>query len=126
MESTKDLLAERHSQEEVAALIQEASDEAVILDKKLSDLTLSLYEKYYTVGEIQHLNRFYSTQTMRDMLKKEQQISAELAPETVRLIDEFSQRYVEKALPIVMGAFEGEVPTLELLCGLLGENGLIQ
>ena len=45
-----------------------------------------IYAKYYTVAEIQELNRFYSTEIMQQYLKKEPLVQQETTRAIVKLV----------------------------------------
>ena len=52
--------------ETLSKVFQIAKEETPTIDKVI-DLSLPIYKKYFTVTEIQELNKFYSTRPMRDM-----------------------------------------------------------
>ena len=85
------------SEEEIDALLEILIREAPQFDE-IMKLILPIYEKYYTVQEIQELNRFYSTAPMQDMVRKDRLINVELTPELVKL----QQDYLDRVTPAIM------------------------
>ena len=85
------------SEEQINALIEVVTEEAPQFDEIL-ELTLPIYERHYTVEDIQELNRFYSTVPMQDMVRKDRLINAELAPLLVQL----QQDYIDRIAPAIM------------------------
>ena len=55
-------------------------------------LVLPIYQKHYSVPEIQELNRFYSTKLMRGMVRKNEAITSELAPKLAELIQSSAEK----------------------------------
>ena len=82
--------------EQVDALIEIAVQEAPQFDE-IIEMVLPIYERHYTVHEIQVLNRFYSTAAMQDMVRKDRLINVELAPVVVQL----QQEYINRVMPAV-------------------------
>jgi Uncharacterized protein conserved in bacteria (DUF2059) len=70
--------------EEVRKTIKTARDETLTVDK-LIDLILPIYKKYFTVTEVQELNKFYSTRPMREMIDKMPQVLNDFIPVMIRL-----------------------------------------
>jgi hypothetical protein len=60
---------------------------------------LPVYQKHFTLGEIQELNKFYSTDVMRGMVTKMPLITQEAAPIQVRLLSDYFQRLGERLDP---------------------------
>jgi hypothetical protein len=56
--------------EKINQQLNAASETALTSDETLA-ATLPIYAKYYTVAEIQELNKFYSTEIMQEYLKRE-------------------------------------------------------
>lgn len=54
----------------------------------LVQMILPIYQKYYSIEELQELNKFYSTRAMQEMVKKLPLISQELAPIQSKLMQE--------------------------------------
>ena len=67
------------AQEEIDRILNLAREEQPEFSE-IVDLFFPTYEKYYSVDEIQELNKFYSTELMQNMVKKSRVINAELAP----------------------------------------------
>jgi hypothetical protein len=60
-------------------------EEAFRLDDMINIL-IPIYKKYYTVSQIQELNKFYSTQPMREMVEKTPYVQEEFVPIIVNKI----------------------------------------
>jgi hypothetical protein len=53
---------------------------------------LPIYQKYYTLAEIQELNKFYSTEVMQDMVKKGPLITQDAAPIQMKMFNDYFER----------------------------------
>jgi uncharacterized protein DUF2059 len=65
--------------------------EAIRLDDVIREL-LPVYQKHFTLKELQELNKFYSTQIMQDMVKKIPLISQDAAPIQMKMTNESMER----------------------------------
>lgn len=77
--------------EEIDAAMNVALEEAITLDESIKKL-LPVYRKYFTVQELQELNKFYSTEIMQNMINKMPLLTQELAPLQVELFQDFERR----------------------------------
>lgn len=68
-----------------------ASQEMIKFDDIIAEL-LPVYQKYYTVDELQQLNKFYSTDAMRQMVKQGPLIVNDTIPITNKLVAELQGR----------------------------------
>jgi hypothetical protein len=87
-----------------AALAQEPAkakkiDEMfAVIDKesiKIDDVireVLPIYQKHFTLAEIQELNKFYSTEVMQTMVKKMPLITQDAAPIQIKMMQDYMQR----------------------------------
>ena len=75
--------------------MKNALEESVTFDDSIK-LVLPIYQKHYSVPEMQALNRFYSTKLMRGMVKKNEAISSELAPKVAELIQNSMEKSEDK------------------------------
>lgn len=53
---------------------------------------LPVYQKYFTLNEIQELNKFYSTEVMQRMVAKMPLVAQDSAPTQVKLLNDYYQR----------------------------------
>jgi hypothetical protein len=56
------------------------------------ELVVPIYMKYYTLAELQELNKFYSTATMQQMVKKDPLIQQEMGPVVQKLMVDMQQK----------------------------------
>jgi hypothetical protein len=77
--------------EEIKEKFQIIAKEAITVDDLIRKL-LPVYKKYFTVEVIQELNRFYSTDTMQQMVRNNQALIIEAAPLQLELITENQER----------------------------------
>lgn len=77
----------------IIKLNKELSEE--IFDKTIRKV-IPIYQKYFTLAEVQNMNKFYSTNTMQVMLSKMPLVVNELAPIQQELLLEYFQELEEK------------------------------
>lgn len=83
-----------HSQE-ISMVFKEIEDDPVRFDDVIAKF-LPLYQKYFTIQEIQELNRFYSTEPMQALVKKMPLLTQEAVPIQLALIEEYQTRIMQK------------------------------
>lgn len=91
-----DLIAQ-HPDE--ARRINEIFDAAARESPHLEDVIKELmpvYQKYFSITEIQELNKFYSTDVMQGMTKKIPLLTQDAAPIQVRIVNDFFKRFYER------------------------------
>jgi hypothetical protein len=72
--------------------IMDASlEEAITVDDVIKNL-LPVYKNYFSIEELQEMNKFYSTEIMQNMVKKMPGLTIEAAPVQVELINDFQSR----------------------------------
>lgn len=76
----------------IDAVINAALEEAITFDEVIKKL-LPVYRKYFTIQEIQELNKFYSTEIMQNMINKLPLLTQEVAPLQVELFQDFERRF---------------------------------
>ena len=86
--------------ENIDAIMNASLEEAITIDEVIKKL-LPVYRKYYTIEEIQELNRFYSTEIMQNMLKKMPLLTQESAPLQVELYQNFQERFKARVEEII-------------------------
>lgn len=85
-------LAEQpHRAQEIERIFKVVESEAVKLDDVIRAM-LPVYQKYFTLEEMQELNKFYSTKVMQSMTDKLPLVSQELAPVQVKMLHEYLAR----------------------------------
>lgn len=77
--------------EKIDAKINILLEEAITLDEAIKKL-LPVYRKYFTIQELEELNRFYSTEIMQNMINKMPLLTQEMAPLQVELFQDFERR----------------------------------
>jgi hypothetical protein len=80
-----------------AKVINQAMEAVLEVAPKFEDavaLLLPIYKKYYTVAEIQELNKFYSTDIMQQMVKKDPLIQQEYAPIFAKVVLEYQEKFL--------------------------------
>jgi hypothetical protein len=65
--------------------------EAIKPDEIIQE-AIPIYQKYFSVNEIQELNKFYSTDVMQGMVKKMPSLAHDLAPIQMKLIKDYFER----------------------------------
>ena len=71
--------------EKINQLLTEYTKAMLTFDETVA-AEVPIYAKYYTVAEIQELNRFYSTEIMQQYLKKEPLVQQETTRAIVKLV----------------------------------------
>jgi len=77
--------------ERINRLFDVATKESPRFEDILRDL-LPIYQKYFSLGEIQELNRFYSTDVMQSFVKKLPLLTQDAAPIQVKLMQDYYKR----------------------------------
>ena len=72
-------------------MIDILSEESLSLDDVIKAY-MPVYKKYYTIEELQELNKFYSTDLMQSMVKKNPSIAQELAPIQMELLTDHAEK----------------------------------
>ncbi len=81
--------------DEINKVFDAAAETAPRFEDVISEL-MPVYQKHYSLSEIQELNKFYSTEIMQGMVKKAPLISQDAAPIQVRLFNDYSKRLDER------------------------------
>ncbi|MCE5983160.1 MULTISPECIES: DUF2059 domain-containing protein [unclassified Pseudomonas] len=111
VESTQRELAKRARLELLLAHPEEAKSINAYFDLvaqeglKFEDVfqeVLPVYQRHFTVGQIQALNKFYSTEVMQDMVRKTPLLAHELMPIQSKMINAYSQRIQERFSAVLM------------------------
>ena len=76
---------------EITEIFHAIAKEATTVDQAIRKL-LPVYQKYYSIDQIQELNRFYSTEIMQQMISKNQALTVEAAPLQLELMNEGQER----------------------------------
>jgi hypothetical protein len=76
---------------EITEVFQTIAKELVTVDDVIRKL-LPVYQRHYSIEQIQELNRFYSTEIMQQMVAKNQALTVEAAPLQLELINENQER----------------------------------
>ncbi|MGH9238813.1 MAG: DUF2059 domain-containing protein [Vicinamibacterales bacterium] len=88
-----DLLAKNPDDaDEIASIVEAAAKEAPQLDDILRDL-VPVYQKHFSLQEIQELNKFYSTELMQGLVRKVPLLNQDAAPIQVKMMNEFMERF---------------------------------
>ena len=85
---------------EINMILDASLEEAPTIDDIIKAL-LPVYRNYYTIEELQELNKFYSTEIMQNMVRKTPALMQEAAPLQLELIEDHQARTaarLEKAL----------------------------
>ena len=77
---------------EIASIVEAAEKEAPKLDDILRDF-VPVYQKHFSLQEIQELNKFYSTEIMQGLVKKMPLLTQDAAPIQVKMMNEFMKRF---------------------------------
>ena len=78
--------------------------EAIRLEEVIQEL-LPVYQKHFSLNEIQELNKFYSTEVMQGMVKKMPLVTQDAAPLQVKLMNAYLQRFEER-LKVELGTID--------------------
>jgi hypothetical protein len=84
--------------EKIGSLLTNFSREAISPDDLIGDL-VQVYRKFYTIEEIQELNKFYSTEVMQNNLKKIPLI----APEMVKIRTNYAHKTRKRLQELIDG-----------------------
>lgn len=79
-----------HAQE-IEKTFQLIEREAIKLDDVIREI-LPIYQKHFTIAELQELNKFYSTEVMQDMVKKLPLVTQDAAPVAMKMLNEHFER----------------------------------
>lgn len=81
--------------EKINALFRAIEEEAIQLDDVVRAL-MPVYQKHYTLPELQELNKFYSTDAMQNMVRKLPALAQDAAPIQVELQADFFKRLARR------------------------------
>lgn len=90
-ERNKVLTSDPAKAKEFEKLAAAVKKEAIRLDDMIQAL-LPVYQKYYTLEEMQELNKFYSTDVMQAMLAKSPLVAQDMAPIQAQMLDDYFER----------------------------------
>lgn len=76
---------------EIERFFKVVEQEAIKLDEVIREV-LPIYQKHFTLAELQELNKFYSTEAMQGMVKKMPLISQDAAPAQLKMLNEYFVR----------------------------------
>src|SRR5262245_9917992 len=93
LKSYKDALVSKHPTDsaEILSLIDRAAKEAPTLDDVIREF-VPLYQKYFTLQELQELNKFCSTEIMQGMVKNMPLLVQEAAPLQANIPNDYLER----------------------------------
>lgn len=89
------LLEQEHDPADINALTAAITEEAITLDEAIHKF-LPVYRKYFSLEELQELNRFYSTDIMQRMTAKAPLIAQDIAPLQMELYGDYERRLVKR------------------------------
>ena len=78
---------------EIDDIFNVAKEEAITFEEMI-EAYLPVYENNYTIKELQHLNRFFSSEIMRNFIKKDSLVLQQSIQINNKLIQEFLNRYI--------------------------------
>jgi hypothetical protein len=79
------------SAEKIDAIMSTVLEESPTLDEVIKKY-MPVYRKYFTIEEIQRLNKFYSTETMQNLVKKLPLLTQEIVPLEIELTQDYLSR----------------------------------
>jgi hypothetical protein len=91
VEKMNELMKNPENAKEINKLFDVITKEAIRFDDVIIAL-LPVYQKHFTLAELQELNKFYSTETMQNMIVKLPLIAQDAAPIQVKLISDYYER----------------------------------
>lgn len=77
--------------QQIASVFNAAEREAPSVDDVIREM-MPVYQKHYSLAEIQELNKFYSTAVMRNMVNKAPQVAQDAAPIQMKIMNEYLER----------------------------------
>lgn len=80
---------------EINSLLEAVEKESPKLDDVFR-VMMPLYQKHFTLAEIQELNKFYSTEVMQDMVKKQPLLTQDAAPIQIKMMNDFMERLMQR------------------------------
>ncbi len=75
----------------ITNMLDAVEKEAIKLDDVIREI-LPIYQKHFTLAEIQELNKFYSTEVMQGMVKKMPLLTQDAAPVQMTLMNDYFKR----------------------------------
>ena len=75
----------------ITKVIEVSLEEAITVDDVIKNL-LPVYKNYFSIEELQELNKFYSTEIMQNMTKKNVGLTIEAAPIQIKLMNDYQKR----------------------------------
>lgn len=76
---------------EIERVFQVIEKESIKLDDVIREV-LPVYQKHFTLAELQELNKFYSTEVMQGMVKKIPLVTQDAAPGQVKMMNAYLER----------------------------------
>ena len=95
IEKMNELVKNPENAEEINKRFDVITKEAIRFDDVIRAL-LPVYQKHFTLAELQELNKFYSTETMQNMIVKLPLIVQDAAPIQVKLISDYFERIAQR------------------------------
>jgi len=87
-----DLLSkDPNNAEEITKMFYAIEKEAITVDDVIREV-LPVYQKHFTLAEIQELNKFYSTEVMQGMVKKMPLVTQDAAPIQMKMLNDYYER----------------------------------
>ena len=77
--------------EKINIFFKTIKEESVTLDEVIKAL-LPAYQNYFSIEELQELNRFYSTEIMQNMIRKNASLAIEAAPIQAQILENYQNR----------------------------------
>jgi hypothetical protein len=77
--------------DEINKVVAAVEREGISTDDVIRDM-LPVYQKHFTLAEVQELNKFYSTEIMQDMVRKIPLITQDAAPIQMKMLNEYMER----------------------------------
>ena len=87
----QDLTQHPEDKDQINAIYDAVSKEMPTVGE-IEERFLPIYQKYYTVKEIQELNKFFSTETMQDYVKKAPLVMQDATPIMLQMQSEIANR----------------------------------
>ena len=94
IEKTNELMKNPEDAKEIIKRFDVITKEAIKFDDVIRAL-LPVYQKHFSLAELQELNKFYSTKTMQNMIAKQPLIVQDAAPIQVKLISDYYERLAQ-------------------------------
>jgi len=81
--------------ETINKIFEVAAKESPTLEDMMKDL-MPVYQKHFSISEIQELNKFYSTDSMQSMVRKMPLLTHDAAPIQVKILNDYFDRFYNR------------------------------